>query len=56
MTTVWQCFVCRITVQLNRQGGCSHCGTQAVYVEHIPVIPVVETENRQVRQYELVSL
>lgn len=44
MTTVWQCTECRITVELNRLGGCIHCGSQAVYLEEIPTVPVVETE------------
>jgi hypothetical protein len=44
-TTVWKCMDGGHT-GINEHGGCATCGSQAVFIEQIPVVPVVETERK----------
>lgn len=48
MTTVWKCVDLGHTSHvLDNRGGCSTCGSQGVYVEQVPTVPVVEVERKR---------
>lgn len=41
---VWKCVDYGHSNGLNKRGCCGTCGSQAVFLQPVPVVPVVETE------------